>query len=73
MIFFFYSLFIVDGKYLQISAIVLLYKLQQTNTNRLHLASYSRGGSRDFEKESRGALCRQPWLADEGNFRFQMV
>ena len=29
------------------------------------------GGSRGFEKE--GAIRRSPWLADEENFRFQMV
>ena len=31
-----------------------------------------RGESRDFE-EGEGAICRPPWLADEENFRFQMV
>ena len=32
--------------------------------------SNSKGGSRDFE--TRGALCRQPCLANEENFRFLM-
>ena len=30
-----------------------------------------RGGSRDFKKGD--SLCRLTWLADEENFRFQMV
>ena len=43
------------------------------------LSAYtSRGGSRDFEKDGGGVrgggvLCRSPWLADEENFRSQMV
>ena len=42
LLFFSSSLFIVDVEYLQI---VILFKLQQTNTNRLHLASYSVEGN----------------------------
>ena len=35
------------------------------------ISVYQGGGPRDYEKG--GALCRTTWLADEENFRSQMV
>ena len=44
------------------------------NVSQMYMRVFTcvtRGGSRDLERG--GALCWQPWLADEENFRFQMV